>query len=207
MKKLSTCINTVVNRLGTEVFLLVEILKSPPILLTTLGYNITMSGPGYTTRTYTADGPIVAIDPPRMSKTVDREAYKINLADTDGSLRVLFDEGLVGTEVAVIMGFINNGPPLTSSSGVSVGTGEAFTDYRDTIVVYRGAVDTTGITTSFSEDTNIATIECSSPMASLDMKNSFFTSKDSMRTRHPTDCSFDFVHQTSGAAILLWGKS
>jgi hypothetical protein len=207
MKKLSTCINTVINRLGTEAFILIEILTGTPILLTTLGYDITMSGPGYTTRTYEADGPITAIDPPRTSKVVDREAYKVSMTDTDGSLRALFDAGLVGTSVSVIMGFINNGPPLTSSANTTVATGSAFTDFRDTILVYRGVVDTTTTTFTFNENSNIATLECSSPMAALDMKNSFFTSKDSMRNRHPTDCSFDFVHQTSGAATLLWGKA
>ncbi len=206
MKKLSNCINTIISRPDTEVFILIELLISQPILLTTLSYDVTMSAPGFTTRTYNADGPITSIDPPRVSKTVDREAYKISLADTDGSLRVLFDAGLVGTEVAVIMGFVNNGSTVTSSAGISVAKGDVFTDYRDTITIYRGAVDTTGITASFNESTNIAVIECSSPMGALDMRKAFFTSKDSMRNKNPTDASFDFVHQTSGASMLLWGK-
>ncbi len=207
MKRLTTCINTVANRLGTEVFVLIEILAATPILLTTLSYSITMSGPGYTTRTYVSEGPIFSIDAPRMSTIVDREAYKVQLADTDGSLRALFDAGVVGVPVTVRLGFVNNGPPLTDSAGNTIGTGMAFADYRDTLTIYSGAIDNTGIIANFNESSKIATIECSSPVASLDMKNSFFTSKDSMRNRHPGDSSFDLVHQTSGAAMLLWGKS
>ena len=206
MKTISNAVLTLLGRMGTETFVLIEIKSSPIIRITTSQFDIVLSNISGA-ETYAADGPIVAIDPPRLTSIVDREAYKITLADADGTLRALFNAGIVGTAVSVRFGFINNGPPVVDSAGNSVGTGAPLLDYRDTIMVYSGAIDTTNITADFNENTNTATIECSSPMGALDMRKAFFTSKDSMRNKNAEDTSFDFVHVSSGAATLLWGKS
>ena len=205
MKTISNAVTTLLDRVGTETFVLVAIRKTVPYFITTAAFDIplnTASG----VELYLADGPITAIDPPRLSSVVDREAYKISLADASGDLRALFNAGFVGTKISVKLGFINNGSPITDSAGNTVETGMPLLDYRDTINIYSGFVDTTSVTADFNEGSNIAVIECSSPMGALDMKKAFFTSKDSMRNKNPADTSFDFVHQTSGASMLLWGK-
>jgi hypothetical protein len=50
-------------------------------------------------------------------------------------------------------------------------------------------------------------IECSSPMADLDLKRTLITSKDAMRGLSPTDSSFDQVYEGSKGIDLLWGKA
>jgi len=208
MKTISPAILAQLNSDKTEVFILIEYdinaLGIPAEATTTAPYDITMSN-GIT---YTANSKLVSADPPRLTSVVDREAYKISFADVDNVYRAMFDAGVVGKKIKLTFGFINKlSTTAVGSNGINVLSGTPFKDMRDTICIYQGAVDTSAIDFNFSEGKVTATFESSSPMGSLDMRNTFMTSKQSMRDKYPNDASFDVIHVGSGASLLKWGKA
>lgn len=150
---------------------------------------------------FSADNSLLGIDPPRLSAVVDRETYKITYSDNLFIFRSLFESGIIGTPITVYIGFYN-------TSDATIGTilpSMPFTDISDLIIAYKGFVDTHGHTTDVDGEVT-AVLECSSPMASLDLTKPFYTSRDSMRQLEPTDSSFDDVYTGSKAINLLWGK-
>ena len=68
-------------------------------------------------------------------------------------------------------------------------------------------IDNHSFTVDFKDSEAPVFLEGASPFASLDMKNTFYTSKESMRTRYPNDSAFDEVHVSSGRSMLKWGKT
>lgn len=151
--------------------------------------------------TFSSANNLIGIDAPRMSSTVDRESYKITYSDNNFSLRALFEAGIIGTPVTVYIGFYNS--TATVIGGVQ--PGQPFPALNDLIIAYKGFVDTHGHGTD-TEGGVTAVIECSSPMASLDLTKPFYTSRDSMHQLNATDTSFDDVYSGSQAINLLWGK-
>lgn len=189
MKKLTAKVSEIILLDNVKAFLLLRFENSNKNM-TTLPYDITMSDGN----TYLSDNTLKSIDPPRMSTVVDREAFGIVLGDSDFSFRSFFEQGAVGDTFNIKMGFID---PLNN---------QAITNILDTIIVYKGIIDSHSFNIDFSSnDANVA-IEGSSPVSSLDRRNAFYTSKESMRSRFATDSSFDEVHVGSGAAMLKWGK-
>jgi len=199
MKTLSTPIKQIIQARSVEMFLLIE---TKAANVTSLPYDILMSN-GID---YVSGGAIKSAEPPRQTAVVDREAYKISFIDVSGVYRSLFDSGIVGSDATVTMGFINKGVPIAGSDGIIVPHDEPFRDIRDTLRVYKGKVDTTSIDIDAVEGTQVAVIECSSPMAALDRRNTFVTSKEAMRARYPNDSAFDRIHVGSSESSLKWGK-
>jgi len=145
--------------------------------------------------TYAADDFIVNVDPPKLDTTVDREQYKITLADANFRTAADAENGMVGKRVEARIGFIDpdNGLPLTTMA--------------DTLCVYRGRLDgisATIETSEFGESTFV--ISCGSPMMSLDMKKGVYLSRDFVRSKYPTDSCCDKVYTGSGQIIFKWGK-
>jgi hypothetical protein len=165
---------------------------------TSAPFNITMSN-GIT---YLSDGGLIGVDPPTFSSTVDRSSYSVLFADLSSELKSYFEEGATGDSISVRVGFYNtleqetNGVPL---DGV-------FTNINDTILLYKGIIDTQSYSIDVNNGSIIAKIEGSSPMADLDLVKSFFTNKDSMQQRNSSDTAFDKVFEGSGEISLKWGK-
>lgn len=152
--------------------------------------------------TYYADGGLTGVEPPRSSAVVDRATYKIAFADPTQSLKNYFESGATGDDVTVRLGFFNT-LGYTADGTVE---GDYFKQLSNTIIVYKGVIDTQTFAIDFSQGSIIATIECSSPMADLDLIRSFFTNKDSLKTKNPTDTAFDDVFDGSSEISLRWGK-
>jgi hypothetical protein len=145
--------------------------------------------------TYASDGKLISVDPPQLSSTVDREIYKIALADPNFTLGSASEIGLIGKLVEVRIGFVNQATNLPE------------TNILNTIIVYKGAIDGTSFnvnTASIGEVT--LNITCSSPMADLDLRRPIYTTKDSIRSKDPSDTSFDQIYEGSGQLQLKWGK-
>jgi len=161
-------------------------------------FDITMSN-GIT---YISDGGLKNIDPPTFSNTVDRSTYSVIFSDVSSELKSYFEEGATGDNFNVRVGFYNTLDNETE--GVEVG--EVFTQISNTILIYKGVVDTQSYALSFNNGELTAKIEGSSPMADLDLVKPFYTNKDSMKQLNPNDTSFDKVFDGSGQIKLKWGK-
>jgi hypothetical protein len=203
MRVISAVVTNLLSKQASEYFFLVTLAGTNHF--TSLPYDITMSD-GIT---YLANNGLVAVDPPRMSQTVDREAYKIQFADPLFAMKGYFETGAVGDSVVVRVGFCNphRAGNITGSDGVVVKPGEAFRDIRDTILSYKGTVDGHGYEIEFDNGTVMATIEGSSPMSDLDLVIPFMTSKDAIKQYDATDTAYDQIYEGSGEIMTKWGKA
>jgi hypothetical protein len=144
---------------------------------------------------YFSDATLVTIDPPQMSTNVDREQYKITLADPMLEKMTSVRNNLVGKVLEGRLGFVNHY------------TGTPYLEIADCPIVYKGRIDGASYlikTNEFGE--SILQITGSSPMRNLDMKKSLFISRDFVRQRDATDSSCDQIYEGSGAITLKWGK-
>jgi len=170
---------------------------------TSIPYDITISNG----TTYLASNGLQGVDPPRLSQTVDRESYKVVFADPNYLMKSYFEAGAVGDKIEVYIGFINpTNAALLGTDSVSVSPKAPFKNMSDTILAYRGSVDTHGYDVNFESGEVTATIEGSSPMSDLDMVRAFNTSRDAIRQYNAADTSYDQIYEGSGEIVTKWGK-
>ena len=197
--------NTVKQLLALDevsTFYLVQI-ENPGVLLrdTTAAYDLPVNM-GLETYTFSSGNGLYSVEPPRLSTTVDREPYKIVYIDTLMEKRALFETGLVGANVTVYLGFYNTTDEVLGDAL----PGQPLLNIANTIIVYRGNIDTTSYNINPEEGSVVATMECASPMACLGLTRSFYTSKEAMKLINPLDTSFDQVYVGSKGINLVWGK-
>jgi hypothetical protein len=151
--------------------------------------------------------PLVSIDPPASSSTLDKNTFKVTLADPELAFKPLLEGGGVGTPMWVRAGLIDHstvhGDFPTIPNNVllpAVGFGE-----HGTFCVYKGAVDRYVYTITENGET-ILTFEGASPAAALELKRDITTSRFWMRSHYPSDSSFDNVYKGSAQQTLQWGK-
>lgn len=190
----SANVQNAIASLNSETFYAVSIVSETGVpwkRLTTYPADLTIDG-----ALYYGNGEIVAMDPPKISTNVDREAFRISLADPAFMNAVDVDLGLINYRVRVLAGFTNPS------------TGVPMTDLSDMLHVYSGRVDSTGYRMGTQEagEANLQLV-CSSPMADLDLKKGIFTSRDYVRGKNPRDSSCDHVYAGSGVLSIKWGKS
>jgi hypothetical protein len=153
--------------------------------------NITVDG-----NTYLSDGRLLSVDPPKLSSSVDRELYKVTLADPDYSIGGTMQTGIVGKTFEVRLGFVD---PITS---------QPYTALSDTVLIYKGFVDSIAYNIETNQQGEVALLVTgASPMANLDVTKTFYTSRDFIRSISPTDSCFDQVYEGSGTVNLKWGKT
>ncbi len=188
MKKLPSVFTSSFNSTSITYFITIKIFKIP-FRAVTLPFDITLNS-----EVYTANNKLVAIQPPSSTSVINRSSYQIALSDVDLVFKDAFESSLVGSRLQVKMGVFN------SNTGIpSLGA-------NDLLTIYDGLIDSTSISANLQEGTLVANIESSSPLASLDKRNTLYSSKRYLRDKYPSDCSFDFVHVGSGSSILKWGK-
>jgi hypothetical protein len=147
-----------------------------------------------TERLFTHDGRIVSLDPPHISTSVDREIYRVVLADPGYAMVSVFGN-IVGKDVEVYMGVTDAGTPLVSAAE------------EELILLYKGKADSFSYEVDTAEAGEVrAVVACASPMADLDGITQLFTSKTEIRNIDPSDTSFEHVYEGSGKAEFLWGK-
>jgi hypothetical protein len=144
---------------------------------------------------YSSDATLISIDPPQMNTNVDREQYKITLADPMLSKMSSVRNNLVGRVLEGRLGFVNHS------------TGFPYLEIADCPIVYKGRIDGASYLIKTNElGENILQITGSSPMRNLDSKKSLFISRDFVRQRDANDSSCDQIYEGSGAITLKWGK-
>lgn len=149
--------------------------------------------------------PIVAVDPPQSSSTVDKNTFKITLADPGYAFRPLLEAGGVNTPMWLRAGLIRN---ETYGRYVFIPENQLRAPYsgeHGMFYIYKGAVDRYFYTLTEDNDI-ILTFEGASPAAALEMKRELSTSRNWMRRNYPSDASFDNVYRGSHQEMLQWGK-
>jgi len=144
--------------------------------------------------TYEADDSVISVEPPQFSTTVDREQYKVVVANDVKALISTYGD-MVGCRFAVYLVFID------------AATGQARTDINKALPFYIGRID--GITGEYETGevgTELYSIRAASPMMALEMNKGVFLSRDFIRSVTPNDSCADTVYQGSGSLILRWGR-
>jgi hypothetical protein len=186
MRTFSTKVQSIIDSGNIRFFYLIDLTFNSTYRLTSYGTNIV-----YDSNTYISDGGLFEIDTPKLSSVIDREAYRVVIADLSNALLNDIRSNVVGKDMLVRLGFIDpdTDQPLLQTENI--------------LHVYKGFADTPEVVNNW--DTKIASIEGTSPMADLDMVNSYVTSRDSIKQRSSTDTSFDEIYDNSELEIK-WGK-
>jgi hypothetical protein len=198
MIALSHALKTILSRPTVETAILVKI--SNALLFTSSYLSITTAGDTYTPSEDTVR--LISVDPPKITSSVDRASYSITFADPDmyfGQwLESLVPPGSVGTHERGYTGL-----PVM----VRLAVFDAASYLTDSLLLYKGVVDTGAYSIDLEEfGESVFTLTCSSPMSSLDMIRTFYTTKNDLRGIYATDAAFDQIYEGSGQIRLLWGK-
>jgi hypothetical protein len=197
MINLSPALKTILSQPTVETAILVKI---HTLSFTSSYLPITVAGDTYTPSEDAVR--LISVDPPKVTSTVDRASYSITFADPDmyfGQwLEDLVSPGLVTTPEQGYTGL-----PVTVRLAVLSGSSYS----AESLLLYKGVVDTGSYAVDLEEfGESIFTFTCSSPMSSLDMIRTFYTTKNDLRGIYATDAAFDQIYEGSGQIRLLWGK-
>ena len=193
MIQLTTRLQELLSSNSIEVFYL---LKLGDEYTTTYYRDVVFNG-----STYLANNRILALDAPQVNSIVDREQYKITLADPGFDLGaqvsgVVAGKGLVGTPVELRSAFVDQTNSLPELAPAN------------TFIVYKGLIDAGAYQIKTSEQGEVLlTISCVSPIADLDAVKTIYTSKEYARRRNPNDTAFDQIYLGSGVINLKWGRT
>jgi len=196
MRNLTPALFNAMQEDSVITFLLVKIgptRPSPPrvsysFLSTTLPYEITHAGD-----TYAPANGLLKVDPPRLSEVLDRDAYRIEVADPEFLIRPrIADGGFSGSNMHIRAGFIDKD------------TGLPHGEYID---IYKGYIDSVEYAINPQEEV-ILRFEGVSPMGAFDLTRALITSKNFLDHKYPSnnDTSYDQVLVGSEPVNLLWGK-
>ncbi len=203
MRSFSPDIFTLLNNDEVTVFSLIAVKLNSGYhwYHTTLPYDVTIAGleSGHT---FLSNNGLIGLDTPKLSKVVDRETFKITYSDNERELITRLYTGAVGSPCAVYYGFFNTTDQLLGGAA----PGQPILSLSHIILAYKGVLDTYGYNVDTEAEIKVS-LECSSPMAALDLVNVFRTSNDAMIARNPSDTSFSQVHLGSSAVNLVWGKA
>jgi hypothetical protein len=208
MRKFSPTVTRLLSEGVYSGFYLLELdVGNPVVRQTTLPYDVTLDQVAYS-----SDTDLIKLDPPKLSNTADREAFKLTFSDPELKYAPLCDS-MINAPVTVFGGFYNTtGADLPVSLGPPVSPNDPVLNSKDLLIIYSGFVDTVRYAIN-EENGVILEIECASPMASLDALNVFYTTQNSLRQRVPSsewsnaaDTSFDNVSLGGRSQEILWGK-
>jgi hypothetical protein len=185
MRQFSTNATAALAEDYVDFFILIKLEFGTTHYYTSLPYDLTYDG-----QTWSSDGGLFEYDPPSTSSVIDREAYRIAVADVSGTMQAEIASNVIGAPMSVFGGFLDaSGAPLLGSD--------------DVFLIYKGTVDAPTITNDFEQ--RLAVFEGTSPMSDLDMVRTLITSKDGMDQYSATDTSFDEVFEDA-EINLKWGK-
>lgn len=187
MKTFSTAVQNIINQNKIDFFFLIDLEFNTHHRLSSLPYDVTYDG-----NTYAANSALLEVDSPKFSSVVDRESYRIVIAeDANNTFKTEIDNNVVGKGIEVRIGFFdsNDDPILTPTN--------------DVLLAYKGFVDSPSITNDF--DAKIVTFDGTSPMSDLDMIIPFIGSRDGIKQKDSNDTSFENLYGDS-VIKLKWGK-
>lgn len=201
MRVLSPNIKTLLAKDLVSGFVLVKI-KGPNFNMQVTTYNSDLLLTWLSPTAFSANHNLIDVDAPIISDATNREAFKMAFTDPNFALRATFEKGISGSLLEVYMGFVNT---TTSTLGGAL-PGMPLMNYEDYHLGFSGVIDASTYGVDPLEGVVIASIECSSPMASLDLKKTYITSKNAVQQINPADTSYNQVHLGSKSLSMLWGK-
>jgi len=187
MKTFSTAVQNIINQNQINFFFLVDLDFNTHYRLSSLPYDVDYNG-----NTYTANSALLEVDSPKFSSVVDRESYRVVIAEDDSNtFKAEIDDNVVGKGIEVRIGFLDsNDEPILSP-------------VSDVLLAYKGFVDSPSIQNNF--ESKIITFEGTSPMSDLDMVIPFIGSRDGIKQKSSNDTSFENLYGDS-VIKLKWGK-
>jgi hypothetical protein len=145
---------------------------------------------------YSSNSSLKSVDLPQLSTSVDREQYKISIITNPTNPQMdLSTTNLIGKTLETRIGFINTSTGIPDMA------------IENTIIVYRGRIESAGYTYE-SSDIGESTLQLSgsSPIVNLDQKNGLYLSRDSIKHLNANDTCCDQIYESSSAITLKWGK-
>jgi len=185
MRTISSAAQAVLDSDNVKVAFLMELQFNSTYRFTSYHSDLTYDG-----NTYLADGGMFEFDPPSFSSTVDRESYRIVIADQADAMAAEFRLNVIGKPISVKVAL------LGTDDRPMLGT-------ADVLSIYNGFVDSPSLSNDFEQ--KLAIIEGTSPMADLDLVRSFITSKAGMDQYSSVDTSFDEIFDNKFTTVR-WGK-
>lgn len=143
--------------------------------------------------TYIADGSLMALQAPKLSTSVDREQYSLNIVDPDLLIIAAKYNGLIGCKLKVACLFASN-------SNINI-------TKENLLIVYAGRITgTTHTRKTQHQGESFLTIIGGSPMYNLDQKNGIYFSDPKVKERDPQDTCAERVYISSRNYALHWGR-
>lgn len=169
-----------------------------PVLLVSIGFSPAVGGPIYITdaprditylgNSYSADGGLRGLSPPKAENQVSRYLFDVSLGDPDGTYRALFNIESTGVPVTIVAGFVD----LQNK-----------TLYPDFLPIHAGKITNTAYTVE--SDSPVIMIQCSGPFLKLQQIINRVTTESSQKFYHPNDTSMDKSFDANNEEIKKWG--
>lgn len=194
MRKISPDLLDVLSNYVAEPMLLIKIGGT--------GYNMDMRFTScsydieFNEEIYLANSSIVSIDIPKVSQVMDKENYKITLADHDKSYLPYLEQGITNIPLEVRAVFVDTRGGLNDGQLM----------LNDTAIIYKGLLNTGSYDLDYSSGTSALILTASSALASLDNISVFRVNPSYLKSVNPTDTTFDFVFDDKVTIDLKWGK-
>lgn len=145
---------------------------------------------------YVSDGVILSVEPPQLLSVVDKQLFKIALADPNQELGQFAEGALLGMPIEVRAGFVDQA------------TKQPYTLLEDTLLVYKGVIDSAAYAISTSKIGNVVfNLTCTSPMSDLDLTRAYYTSQDFSDKNFSGDTAYSQIYEGAGPINLRWGKT
>jgi len=142
--------------------------------------------------TYSADGTIIAISPPKSEGVIDRDIFSFTLADPNFALKTRFDTQSTGVECEIRVKLIN--------SNLEVIPGE--------IGVFKGNISAIRyyIEGDLKSAKSLIDVTCTGPLAKLQQVTERLTTQESQQAVHPNDTCFNRSFDTQNQSTIRWGS-
>ena len=148
--------------------------------------------------TYPASAILKGLTPPRTQSTVDRDQYRLQLADPDGAIRSRVEVQPSGVPMSVQLTFVAE--DLDDNNNVKL--------LPNTMDVYRGFLS--GSNLGYESGAPVYTLTFTGQISQLSASRPRLTSQESQQefsAASATDTAFNYVHTYDTDDILKWGRA
>jgi len=142
----------------------------------------------YSSFSYSADGGLASISPPKAESEISRDLFEIQLGDVTGIYREFFDSQSVGIPIEVLCGFID------TELGSPIG---------EYLPVYVGKVSK--ISWSTNANSPMVVVQSSGPLTKLKQVTERSTNSSNQQLYYPADTSMDYAYNATNEATIKWG--
>lgn len=183
MLQISSTLKALVEGRSVVPFILVKIDFATTRAITDAPRDIVYEGV-----TYSANGGLKSVSPPKANSQVSRDLFEIVIGDPDGELRTTLDYENIGVPIRIVSGFVDPETNIINSEFLGI---------------YAGKISK--VSWTIDEDSPNIVIECSGPFTKLKQIINRTTTSSSQRSLYPNDSSLDYVYDSTNEATVKWG--